>query len=617
MHRTVAIAALALALLPISARAVVIHTESGPPVPESEKKNGEAVYQAHCAECHDYPTGRIPARSFISIIKTPDNIIAALTRGVMKPMGKTLDAQQIHDVAAYLTGREPGNDPQPDIHANMCRDDGGPISVLPTDWNGWNRTIDGNRYQSQPGISAADLPRLKVKWAFAYPGIAYGQPTLVGGRIFIATREGQIFSLDAKTGCTRWVYETEVPVRTAVTIAPLAAGKGMAAFFGDEKGKAYAVDAQSGKLLWSTQVEDHPLARVTGTPRYYEGRLYVPMSSMEEVGAGTPQYQCCTFRGSVTALDAETGAIVWKSYVIPQAPQKTKLNPKNVQMYGPAGGAVWNSPTIDPKRGVLYVGTGDSYTDVPTDGTDAIVAIDLKTGARRWASQVNGKDAWLIGCPEIKDGNCPTEAGPDVDFGSSPILHTLPNGKQILLAGAKSSVVYGFDPDRKGKVLWRTRLGAGSNSGGILWGPATDSEQFYVSIGDAWVEPPAMPGGVFAIDPTSGALKWKTPAPDPVCSWGAEHCSKAQPSGLAVIPGLVFAGSWDGHLRAYSASDGKIVWDFDTAQTFDAVNGAKAKGGAMDMGGQIVADGMLVVNSGTTPIQRPGNALLVLTPDGK
>ncbi len=600
-----------------------IHTDSGPPVPDSEKADGATVYSQHCAECHDYPTGRIPARSFISIIKTPDAIIKALSSGVMKPMAKTLNAAQIHDVAAFLTGREPGHDPQPDIHANMCADQGPPIDLTDPSWNGWGRDIENSRYQPDPGITAQDAPRLKVKWAFAYPGIAYGQPTIVGGRIFIESRDGQVFSLDAATGCTRWVYDVGVPVRTAISIGALAKGSPdrYAAYFGDEKGKAYAVDAMTGKLLWSTQVEDHPMARITGTPRLYQGRLYVPVSSMEEVAGGTPKYQCCTFRGSVAALDGATGRIIWKTYTIPQKPRKTRLNPSGTQMFGPAGGAVWNSPTIDPKRNLLYVGTGDSYTDTPTDSTDAILALDLSTGARKWVSQVRAGDDWLVGCPETTDGNCPKASGPDFDFGASPILHTLPNGKEVILAGAKSSVVYGFDPDQKGKVLWQRKIGAGSNAGGILWGPAAEDGNIYVAVGDAWVEAPAKPGGVFAIDGATGAIVWQTPAPPPVCDWGADHCSPAQPSGVTAIPGLVFAGSWDGHLRGYSTADGKIVWDFDTAATFDAVNagttGVKARGGAMDMGGQTIAGGMLVVNSGVTPIQRPGNALLVLTVDGK
>jgi polyvinyl alcohol dehydrogenase (cytochrome) len=620
VKRFAAIAALALGFsLAGHAFAQRVHTEGGPPVPDSEKADGQALYEQHCSECHDFPTGRIPARSFISIILSPETIIRTLSKGVMKPMAKGLEPQQIHDIAVFLVGREPGGDPQPDINANKCADDGGPIDFAVPAWNGWGRDIENSRYNPDPGLSAGDLSRLKVKWAFAYPGIAYGQPTMVAGRVFIETRDGEVFSLDAKTGCTHWVYELDAPVRTAITVGALPDGSpsAFAAFFADEKGKAYAVDAVTGKLLWSTQVEDHPLARITGSPKLFRGRLYVPVSSMEEVAGGTPRYQCCTFRGSVVALNIATGKKVWKTYIIPQKPKKTRVNPNGTQMFGPAGAAVWDSPAIDPKRGVLYVGTGDSYTETPTDATDAIVALDLATGARKWVTQVRSNDDWLLGCPETKDGNCPKESGPDFDFGASPILHTLPSGKQVILAGAKSSIVYAFDPDQKGKILWQRKLGAGSNSGGIVWGPAVDGNNIYVSIGDAWVDPPAVPGGVFALDAATGSIVWQTPGPPPVCSWGTEHCSKAQPSGVTAMPGIVFAGSWDGHLRAYSVKDGKIVWDFDTAKTFDGVNGVKAKGGAIDMGGQTIAGGMLAVNSGVTPIQKPGNALLMLTVDGK
>jgi len=589
------------------------------PVPAAETANGQAAYAQHCAECHDFPTGRIPPKSFIGLLRSPESIMRTLTTGVMRPMGKSLKPDEIHDVAVYLTGREPGNDPEPDIHANLCKDDGGPIDLGDAAWNGWGRDISNSRFQPDPGIKAEDFPRLKVKWAFAYPGIAYGQPVIVGGRVFIETREGQVFSLDAQTGCTHWVFEVGQAVRTAISIGALPAKSKAkwAAYFGDEKGVVHAVDAMTGQQLWSTVVDDHPQARITGAPKLYNGRLYVPMSSMEEVGGGTPKYACCTFRGSVSALDAATGKIVWKTYAIPTKPAKTRINPAGVQMFGPAGAAIWNSPTIDPKRHVLYVGTGDSYTDTPTDATDAVMALDLATGARKWVSQVRKSDAWLLGCPEQKDGNCPKESGPDFDFGSSPILHDLPNGKQIILAGAKSAIAYGFDPDDKGKVVWQTKLGAGSNAGGIEWGPAADGTNLYVAVSDPWVEPPAISGGVWALNPATGAIVWQTPAPAPVCSWGTEHCAKAQPSAVAVIPGLVLEGSWDGHLRGYSPTDGKIVWDFDTAQTWNGVNGIKVKGGAIDMGGQAIAGGMLVVNSGVTPIQRPGNALLVLTVDGK
>ncbi len=553
------------------------------------------------------------------MLRSPESIINTLTKGVMSPMGKKLDATQIHDVAVYLTGREPGTDPQPDINANLCKDDGGPIDLNQPGWNGWGNNPENTRYQANPGIKTEDVPRLKVKWAFAYPGIAYGQPVIVSGRVFIETREGQVFSLDAQTGCTHWAYDLGTPVRTAITIGALSTGPHAkyAAYFGDEKGVAHAVDAMTGKPLWATPVEKHPLARITGAPKLYDGRLYIPVSSMEEVSGATPTYQCCTFRGSIVALNAATGKVLWQTYMIAQKPKKTRTNAAGVQMFGPAGVAIWDSPTIDAKRHLLYIGTGDSYTEIPVDVSDAVMALDLATGARRWVTQVRKDDNWLVGCPEQTAGNCPKPTGPDYDFGSSPILNTLPDGKQVILAGAKSSIVYGFDPAAQGKLLWERKLAAGSSTGGVEWGPATDGANLYVAIGDANAKPPNEEGGVTAINAATGEVIWHTPAPNPVCSWGTVNCAKAQPSGVTAIPGLVFAGSWDGHIRGYSAKDGSILWDFDTAQTWDGVNGIKVKGGAMDMGGQTIGGGVLLVNSGVTPIQRPGNALLAFTVDGK
>jgi polyvinyl alcohol dehydrogenase (cytochrome) len=619
------LAALAMAMMASVgaglAGAEPVQTGADPASPEvaADSAIGKPVYDQNCAECHDNPAGRIPPKIFLSMLRSPDSIIDTLNRGVMKPMAKGLDPAQIKGVAVFLTGKEPGSDPQPDLNANRCPDDGGPIDLSAASWNGWGRDIENSRFQPDPGFTRNEVPRLKVKWAFAYPGIAYGQPVVAGGRVFIETRNGQVFSLDAKTGCTHFAYDLGQPIRTAITIGALPKGAParFAAYFGDEKGVAHAIDAMTGAPLWATKLDDHPLARITGAPKLYQGRLYVPVSSMEEVAGAAPKYQCCTFRGSVSALDAATGKVLWKTYAIAAKPAPTRLNPSGTQMFGPAGVSVWDSPTIDAKRRLLYVGTGDSYTDVAVDSSDGVMALDLATGKRRWMSQARPNDAWLVGCPEQTTGNCPKMSGPDHDFGSSPILHTLKGGKQIILAGDKSSTVFGFDPDDKGKILWRRKLGEGSMTGGIVWGPAADADHFYVSVGDAPAKPPYAPGGVWAIEPATGAIAWSHPAPDPVCQWGPVNCSKAQPSGVTGIPGLVFAGSWDGHIRAYAAEDGAILWDFDTGGTWDAVNGVKAKGGAIDMGGQVAAGGTLFVNSGVTPVQHPGNALLAFTVDGK
>jgi len=611
-------------LLTLSAPAFAIDTpaKQGAVVPEQGRDDspGGMLYRQRCAMCHDNPTGRIPARTFLGIIKSPDSIIATLTHGAMRPQAAGLDADQIRAIAVYLTGREPGQNPQPDPQANLCKKPGPAIALDGRQWNGWSPDLKNARYQAQPGLRAEDVKRLKVKWVFAYPDIAYGQPTQVAGRVFVVSRAGWVFSLDAETGCTYWAHDAGAPVRTAVTIGalPASAPARFAAYFGDEKGTVHAVDAMTGKPLWTMVADDHLLARITGSPKFYQGRVYVPVSSMEEVSGGTPKYPCCTARGSLLALDAATGKVVWKSYAIESEPKPTRLNPSGVQMYGPAGGSIWNSPTIDEKRKLIYVGTGDSFTDVPTDSTDSILALDLETGKRVWTTQVKKHDDWLVGCvPGHTPDNCPKNPGPDFDFGASPLLHTLPDGKDIILDGAKSGVVYAFDPDDHGKILWQKKIAEGSSVGAIVWGPAADAEHWYVSIGDVTARPPYAPGGLWAFRPATGDIVWHTPAPKAACSWGTVNCSGAQPGGVTAIPGVVFAGSWDGHIRAYSTKDGAIAWDFDTAQTYDAVNGVKANGGAIDMGGQTIANGLLLVNSGVTPIQRPGNALIAFTVDGK
>jgi polyvinyl alcohol dehydrogenase (cytochrome) len=461
------------------------------------------------------------------------------------------------------------------------------------------------------------VSRLKVKWAFAYPDTAYGQPVIAAGRVYVTSRTGWIFSLDAETGCTYWAFDASAPVRTAIVVGALPATGKFAAYFGDEKGNAGALDVETGKLLWKTTLDDHPLARITGAPKLFRGRLYVPVSSMEEASGRTPTYPCCTFRGSLAALDAATGALIWQTYTIPDKATPTRRNLQGVQMYGPAGAAIWGSPAIDPERGLIYVGTGDSYTDTPIDTTDAILAFDLETGKRVWTTQVRKNDAWLVGCaPGHTPDNCPQAPGPDFDFGAPPILHRLADSRQIILAAAKSGIIYGFDPDAQGKRLWQNKVGEGSSGGGVMWGAATDETRIFVAMDDTEAQPPFAPGGVTALGAATGKVAWHAPAPAPVCAWGQMGCTAAQRPAAATIPGLIFAGSSDGHMRGYSTASGKIVWDFDTGRSFAAVNGVQASGGSIDMGGEAIGGGLLLVNSGASA-GHPGNLLLAFTVDGR
>jgi len=315
-------------------------------------------------------------------------------------------------------------------------------------------------------------------------------------------------------------------------------------------------------------------------------------------------------------LDAYTGKLLWKSFTVQEEPKPFKINSAGTQMYGPAGGAIWSAPTLDLKRKVIYVATGNSYTDVPTGHSDAIIAFDMETGKLKWVNQVTPKDNFLVGCRQPGVGNCPEDAGPDYDFGSSPVIRSLPGGKQIILAGQKSGVIYALDPDHQGKILWQQRLGAGGALGGIEWGFAVDEKNVYVPMAD--VSGPARKPGITALNFATGATLWNVPAPPINCSWGTTRCNNSQSAAASVIPGVVFSGSVDGHLRAYSTANGVIVWDVDTAPQIATVNGGPTKGGALDGGGPTIANGILYTNSGYGKIVgQPGNLLLAFSVDGK
>jgi polyvinyl alcohol dehydrogenase (cytochrome) len=543
-----------------------------------------------------------------------------MTTGTMKQQAAGLSADEIRTLAVFLTGKQPSAALQSDQEANLCKARGGPINLNAPQWNGWGRDLSNSHYQPKPGLKAEDVPKLKVKWAFAYPGnMAYGQPTIIGDRLYITSEVGQIYCLNAQTGCTYWTINAGV--RSAITVGPLPAGSParFAAYFGDEKSFVHAVDASTGKPLWKTKIEDHLLSRVTGAPVLYKNRLYVPLSSFEEGAGRDPKYECCKFRGSLVALDAYTGKIIWKAYTVQDEPKPFKKNSAGTQMYGPAGGAIWSAPTIDLKRRVIYVGTGNSYTDVETHHADAIIAFDMETGKVRWSYQATPRDNFLVGCRQAGSGNCPEKGGPDYDFGSSPILHTMPDGKQVLLAGQKSGVMWALDPDNNGKVLWEVKVGNGGALGGIEWGFAADEQNLYVPVADPGGQPDKRKPGITAIKIATGEQIWHVPAPPPKCSWGAARCTNSQSAAATVIPGVVFSGSMDGHIRAYSTKDGTVIWDFDTAATpYDAVNGKQAKGGSLDAGGPTIASGVLYVNSGYGRfVGRPGNALLAFSVDGK
>lgn len=486
-------------------------------------------------------------------------------------------------------------------------------------------------------LTETDLPRLKLKWAFGFTGAtrSVAQPTIVGGRVFIGSQGGKVYALDAKSGCTYWEFGAIKGVRSAIVIGQRS--DGWAAYFGDAGASLYSVDALTGKELWRTRVDDNPAAVITGSPTLVGTTLFVPVSSYEEATGAKKSYSCCTFRGSVVALDASTGKVLWKAFTIEEDAKPGATNATGVQLMGPSGAAIWSAPSFDAATQRIYATTGDNYSDPPTETSDAILAFDSGSGERIWTRQITSGDAYNIACGRSARENCPKANGPDFDFGSSAVLANLPNGKRILVAGQKSGVVTALDPDRGGEIVWQRRVGAGGKLGGVQWGIAADDRNVYVAVSDVRVivaapeTPGAQPsifnpkigllydrkagGGLLALKLNTGEEVWRTPHPG--CG-DVPGCSPAQSVAVTVIPGLVFSGGLDGRLRAYSAGDGRIVWDVDTKGDYRTVNGVTAKGGSIDGGGAVVVDGMVYVGSGSGIFGgMPGNVLLAYSVDGQ
>jgi polyvinyl alcohol dehydrogenase (cytochrome) len=498
-------------------------------------------------------------------------------------------------------------------------------------WAGWSAAPENTRFQpgDRAGLTAADVPRLELKWAFAYPGdvTALAAPTVFRGTLFVGSASGAVHALDARSGCVHWRYQATGPVRSALTIA--ATGSRTALLFSDQNGSVYAVDARTGAQIWKTRVEAHEATRLTGSFALHDGIAFVPAASWEETRSIDPAYPCCTFRGSVTAVRIRDGSVLWKTYLVDE-PTKTGTTAAGTATFGPSGAGVWSAPTVDAPRGVLYVTTGDNYSHPATSTSDAVMALDLKTGRIVWSRQTTPNDVYNSACGG-RGPNCPSAAGPDFDFGSSAMLVKTAGGRDVLVAGQKSGVVYGLDPSNRGEMLWQTRVGAGGTNGGVQWGMASDGQRVYAAVSDVGRQAggiggqaaignaplsPTQGGGLTALNVRDGSKAWV--AAGTPCAPPRPGCSPAQPAAVTAIPGAVFSGAMDGHLRAFATADGRLLWDVDTAKPYDTVNGVRATGGSLDGAGPVIAGGMLFVNSGYPRFGgMPGNVLLAFAPAGR
>jgi polyvinyl alcohol dehydrogenase (cytochrome) len=591
------------------------------PALASAQVSGEAVYQQRCAVCHDSGSPRVPRRDVLKKLSV-SRILRTLDFGEMQNVASKLREDEREAVANYL-GVPGGNDQVP-AKAYCAERTVSLAGHSKAEWNGWSPTLTNTRYQpgDAAGITVSQVPRLKLKWAYGFDGdiIAFAQPTVLNGHVFVGSASGLVQALNAESGCVQWTFQATGPVRTAILAVPL--GDKHALLFGDTVGWFYSVEAETGHLLWKKRPEAHEATRLTGSALAYQDTVYIPVASWEENRATNPEYPCCSFRGSVVALRIKDGSELWKTYMITEKPKQMGQN-----QWGPSGAAVWSAPTLDAKRGLLYVTTGDNYSALATPMSDSVMALELATGRIVWFKQTTPGDVWNSLCNS--KGDCP---GPDYDYGSSAILEKRDDGRDLLLAGQKSGMVYALDPDNKGTIIWQVRVGQGGTVGGVEWGMASDGQQVYAGTSDlarnqsAAADPldpqtqlvdPKIGGGLTALRISSGEKVWFAP-PTPCGPSAKRGCSPAQPQAVTAIPGVVFSGSLDGHLRAYSAKDGKIVWDFDTVRDYQTVNGVRASGGSLSGPGAVVAGGMLFVNSGY-PRQggTPGNVLLAFSIDGK
>lgn len=579
---------------------------------------GQRLFQQSCSSCHaDAPVGeqgerQAPALTLLKLM-TPERLVEEMTTGKMAPMAADLTPVQRQQVAEWVAGVPLGSAVAGDA-ANMpnrCAP-GQPLRVdAAHEWRGWSPDAGNGRFQSAAaaGLSAADIPKLAVKWAFSPPTAIemYSQPTVAGGRLFVSSDNAYVYALDPKSGCVHWSYRAATGVRNAPSFAAIPGQPGRyGVFFGDRIGNVYGVDALSGRELWRVHVDDHPRRNITGSPAIHAGRLYIGLSSGETIPASNPTYECCTSRGGVVAMDLADGRIVWKAWTIAEPLVSRGTNAVGTKLWGPSGAHVWNAPTIDAKRGVLYVGTGNGLSEPAASTSDSIVAFDLETGKMVWHHQEFSGDAYIGGCPKTSapGSNCPTQLGPDWDFGgASAILRTLPDGRDVLVAAGKGGVAIGLDPDRQGKLLWRRVLYSGTppSAGGlVVFGGAADEDTVYYPLQQ-------KDGGLAALDIADGSLKWNA---------RVDAGARGQAAAASVIPGAVFTGGWDGILRAVDRS-GKVFWSYDTKQDYKTVNGVAGRGGSLGVPGPALADGYLYVVSGYIGPSggMPGNVLIAMAPE--
>ena len=594
------------------------------PAVVSAKRNpqGARVFASVCAACHEHGVNQAPA-VFLLREMPSKAIYRVLTQGAMQIQAQGLSDADKLAVADYLGGTNAPRDAKlaPPACSGPARDFD---RSQPPSASAWGLTLDNQRHvgNTTAGLSLGKVSSLKLKWALGFDGAtrARSQPTFAAGAIYVGAQDGSVYALDRATGCSRWHFQATAEVRTAIIVSGWTSGDAdphPLAYFGDFLGNVYAVDAFQGTLVWRDHTDTHPATTLTGAPALFEGRLYVPVSTLEKAVVSS-HYDCCSARGSIVAYDALTGARLWQRYLT-DSPVLKSVSSAGVKQFGPSGVSVWNTPAIDAKSHTLYFGTSNNYSSPATAMSDSIVALDASTGKVKWSYQATSRDAWNVGCGMVDMSNCPEENGPDYDFAAATILATTSDGHDLVLGGQKSGWVYALER-RSGQLVWKTKVGRGGVLAGVYFGMAVHGYRLFVPINDApdgrrYDE--AAPTGLYAIDLQTGRFLWRAPIDADVCLSRGDACAPGIAAAVTATDDLVMTGAGDGRVRLYAADTGRLVWQYDTTAPVATVGGGMATGGSMGGGaGPVAYEGTLVIESGYGFAGRmPGNLMLVFGVD--
>lgn len=582
-------------------------TRNGKGIPVAVKEEGKKLFGSTCTTCHTINAEvktTAPSAGILAAM-TSRTVYSALTTGKMKEQAILLSDEQKKAIAQFITNQALVETAFPKEAFTQFS-----LSKNPPVLSGWGANPEGTGFHKNTSITKENVGSLKVKWAFGFPDGSQirSKPAIVGDWLIVGTQFGEVYAIHKNTGKIGWIYKGTAAIRGGIAVAQ--SPSGLTVYFADYSTNVYAVSAVTGKEIWKVRAGIHPQSGNTGSVIVHKNTVFVPLTSFEVASASDPNYACCTSSGELVALNTANGQTRWRHRVIAEEPKEAGKKKNGQPFFGPSGAIVWCSPTVDVKRNLIYIGTGENYTAPATNTSDAIQAIDMTTGKLKWNFQSTSHDTWNSACPG--NPNCPEASGPDFDFGMAPLLvKAEATGNDLLVVGQKSGMVHALEP-ATGKLLWQKKVGKGGMLGGIHWGMSTDGKYVYVANADniyainrqdSTIKPSP---GIYALHLTNGELAWK--APTPPAKGRYTEANSAAPS---AIPGVVFAGALDGFIRAYDAVNGAVLWEFDTLKKFETSNGIPGKGGSIDGSSPTIIDTMLFVNSGYGLWgEIPGNVLI-------